>query len=153
MPLMVRATLLGLAVSFLAAPAAADAVVVTRAMTANTIMEAFVEDERIVVELEARHAETIDKQDASALETSVLPLQRPLTRAEPSKHPSNAGKLQESRTRPAVELVPRIAMRIVKGCVCGLCSSGCTVVRCRGRSSFRPSPRIRKQRSASRASR
>jgi hypothetical protein len=52
MPLIVPATLLALAFSFVAAPATADAVVVTRAMTANTIMEAFIEDERIVVELE-----------------------------------------------------------------------------------------------------
>jgi len=44
--------MVGLAVLLSAAPASADAVIVTRAMTASTIMEAFVDDERIVVELE-----------------------------------------------------------------------------------------------------
>jgi hypothetical protein len=51
-PLTVRAALVALAVSLTAAPALADAVVITRAMTASTIMEAFVNDESIVVELE-----------------------------------------------------------------------------------------------------
>jgi hypothetical protein len=52
MPLALRASLVALAILLSAAPAAADAVIVTRAMTASTIMEAFVDDERIVVELE-----------------------------------------------------------------------------------------------------
>ena len=41
-----------LALSFASRPAHADAVVVTRAMTANTIMEVFVDEDAIVVELE-----------------------------------------------------------------------------------------------------
>lgn len=52
MPLALRAVLVALAILLSAAPASADAVIVTRAMTASTIMEAFVDDERIVVELE-----------------------------------------------------------------------------------------------------
>ncbi|UCH28515.1 MAG: hypothetical protein JSV06_09575, partial [Myxococcales bacterium] len=47
-----RGALLALATCLVAAPAGADAVVVTRAMTANTIMEAFVEEDHIAVELE-----------------------------------------------------------------------------------------------------
>jgi hypothetical protein len=52
MPMIARAILVALAVSFATAPVSADAVMVTRAMTAGTIMEAFIDDERIVVELE-----------------------------------------------------------------------------------------------------
>ena len=47
-----RAALLALAVLLVAAPTSADAVIVTRAMTASTIMEVFVDDESILVELE-----------------------------------------------------------------------------------------------------
>jgi hypothetical protein len=47
-----RAALVALAVLLTAAPTSADAVIVTRAMTASTIMEVFVDDESILVELE-----------------------------------------------------------------------------------------------------
>jgi hypothetical protein len=47
-----RAALLSLALSVAAASASADAVMVTRAMTASTIMEIFIDDQGIVVELE-----------------------------------------------------------------------------------------------------
>jgi hypothetical protein len=52
MPMSARAMLLGLALSVAAASASADAVMVTRAMTASTVMEVFIDDQGIVVELE-----------------------------------------------------------------------------------------------------
>ncbi|NNE20431.1 MAG: hypothetical protein HKN10_18345 [Myxococcales bacterium] len=51
MPLS-RSVLLAFVVALLPGTALADAVVVTRAMTASTIMEAFIEEDAIVVELE-----------------------------------------------------------------------------------------------------
>ncbi len=56
MPLSTRGLLLALVV-MLPSVAFADAVVVTRAMTASTIMEAFVDQDAIVVELEIREQE------------------------------------------------------------------------------------------------
>jgi len=52
MPVSARITLLALAMGFTAASASADAVMVTRAMSASTIMEVFIDDQAIVVELE-----------------------------------------------------------------------------------------------------
>ncbi|MBW2222785.1 MAG: hypothetical protein JRF54_00950 [Deltaproteobacteria bacterium] len=66
MPVIVRALLLALAFSLTTAPASADAVMITRAMTANTIMEAFIDDDAIVVELE------IDATDAVALRELIV---------------------------------------------------------------------------------
>ena len=51
MPLS-KSVLLAFVVALLPGTALADAVVVTRAMTASTIMEAFIEEDAIVVELE-----------------------------------------------------------------------------------------------------
>jgi hypothetical protein len=77
--MIVPATLLALALSLVATPAAADAVVVTRAMTANTIMEAFVEDERIVVELEVSDDDETALRDLIAGASSAPNLPVPVS--------------------------------------------------------------------------
>ena len=79
MPVIVRALLLALAFSLTTAPASADAVMITRAMTASTIMEAFIDDDGIVVELEidATGADALRELIVSASSATNLPTQIP----------------------------------------------------------------------------
>ncbi len=67
MPMSARAMLLGLALSVAAASASADAVMVTRAMTASTIMEIFIDDQGIVVELEVGSSDEAALRELTAL--------------------------------------------------------------------------------------
>jgi len=82
-PLTVRAALVALAVSLTAAPALADAVVITRAMTASTIMEAFVNDESIVVELEVGASDEAALRELIGAASSAPSL--------PTRIPANVG--------------------------------------------------------------
>ena len=79
MPVIVRAALVALTVSLATVPASADAVMVTRAMTASTIMEAFIDDDGIVVELEigARDAVALRGLVATASSATHLPAEIP----------------------------------------------------------------------------
>ena len=74
-----RAVLVTLAAMLTAAPASADAVMVTRAMTASTIMEAFIDAGGIVVELEvgASDAAALGKLIATASSATNLPAEIP----------------------------------------------------------------------------
>jgi hypothetical protein len=73
-----RAALLTLAVSVTAASASADAVMVTRAMTASTIMEAFIDDEGIVVELEVGTSDEAALRELIARASSAPSLPTPI---------------------------------------------------------------------------
>ena len=79
MPVSLRAALVALAVSVTTAPASADAVVITRAMTASTIMEAFIDGDGIVIDLEvgARDAAALRELIATASSATNLPTQIP----------------------------------------------------------------------------
>lgn len=75
MPVTARAALIALAISLATTVASADAVIVTRAMTASTIMEAFIDDDSIVVELEvgANDQEALRHLLSAASSASTLP--------------------------------------------------------------------------------
>jgi len=77
--MIVGAALIALAVLLTTAPASADAVMVTRAMTASTIMEAFIDDDAIVVELEvgASDAAALRELIATASSATNLPVEIP----------------------------------------------------------------------------
>ena len=83
MPLILHTAVLALALSIVTASASADAVMVTRAMTASTIMEAFVDDEGIVVELEigASDQGALGELIATAASAPSLPVPIPANAA------------------------------------------------------------------------
>ena len=82
MPLTVRALLFAVVALLGTANASADAVMITRAMTASTIMEVFVDDTRIVVDLE------IGVTDESALSSLVT---ASAAQSLPAQIPADAG--------------------------------------------------------------
>ena len=103
MPLTARAALVALAVSVTAASASADAVMVTRAMTASTIMEAFVDDERIVVELEVGTGDEAALRALIAEASSAPSLPTPI--------PASAGLSIRADGRPLKGTVDELTRR------------------------------------------
>ena len=103
MPVVLGAALLALIVSFTAASTSADAVMVTRAMTASTIMEAFVDDERVVVELEVGAGDEAALRELIAGASSAPSLPAPI--------PANAGLSIHADGRPLKGTVDELTRR------------------------------------------
>lgn len=103
MPVVLGAALVALILSFTAASTSADAVVVTRAMTASTIMEAFVEDERVVVELEVGASDEAALRELIAGAFSAPSLPTPI--------PTNAGLSIRADGRPLKGTVDELTRR------------------------------------------
>jgi hypothetical protein len=103
MPLTARAALVALAVFVTAASASADAVMVTRAMSASTIMEAFVDDQRIVVELEVGTSDQAGLRELIAGASSASSLPTPI--------PEKAGLSIRADGRPLKGTVEALTRR------------------------------------------
>jgi hypothetical protein len=103
MPVVLGAALLALIVSFTAASTSADAVMVTRAMTATTIMEAFIDDERVVVELEVGASDEAALRELIAGASSAPSLPAPI--------PANAGLSIHADGRPLKGTVDELTRR------------------------------------------
>ena len=78
MSVSLKGGLSALSLLLIAAPVRADAVVVTRAMTANTIMEAFVDDKDVVVDLEIGTSDEAALRDLIAGASSAPSLPAPI---------------------------------------------------------------------------